>query len=165
MRYHNITKDDMLNGTGLRVVLWVSGCTHGCKGCQNPITWDINDGLPFDSSAKEEIFAELKKDYIEGITLSGGDPLHPANRAEIGALIEEINATFPNKNIWLYTGFSWEDIRTLIFIPFVDVIVDGRFQIDLLNSQLHWKGSSNQNVIDVKKSLSHNKLMIIQNIE
>ncbi|WMJ85325.1 anaerobic ribonucleoside-triphosphate reductase activating protein [Anaerocolumna sp. MB42-C2] len=162
MRYHNITKDDMLNGTGLRVVLWVSGCTHGCPGCQNPITWDINDGLIFDASAKEELFAELRKDYIEGITLSGGDPLHPANRSEIGALVEEIHATFPGKNIWIYTGFNWDDIHTLSFLPFVDVIVDGRFQIELLDSQLHWRGSSNQNVIDVKESLSHNKLTILQ---
>ena len=154
----------MLNGTGLRVVLWVSGCTHGCPGCQNPVTWDINDGLPFDASAKEELFAELRKDYIEGITLSGGDPLHPANRADIGALIEEIRTKFPDKNVWLYTGFSWADIHNLIFIPFIDVIVDGRFQIELLDNQLRWKGSSNQNVIDVKKSLSENKLMLLEGV-
>ena len=77
MKYHNITKDDMLNGDGLRVVLWVSGCNHACKACQNPITWDPNIGLDFDEKAKEEIFCELKKDYISGLTLSGGDPLFP----------------------------------------------------------------------------------------
>lgn len=163
MRYHNITKDDMLNGTGLRVVLWVSGCTHACPGCQNPITWDINDGLFFDASAKNEVFGELEKDYVEGITLSGGDPLHPVNRAEIGILIEEIHERFPNKNIWLYTGFSWEEIKALSFIPYVDVVIDGRFQIDLLDKQLHWKGSSNQNVIQVKKSLSGNSLVLLEN--
>ncbi len=163
MRYHNITKDDMLNGSGLRVVLWVSGCNHACRGCHNPITWDISGGLLFDDSAKEEIFHELKKDYIEGITLTGGDPLHPANRADIGTLIKEIKTLFPEKSIWLYTGFGWEDIRDLSFIPLVDVIVDGRFQLDLLDKQLHWKGSSNQNVIDVKKTLSGNKLVVIRN--
>lgn len=80
MRYHNITKDDMLNGDGLRVVLWVAGCGHHCKGCQNPITWDPNGGIPFDDAAKAEIFEQLDKDYISGITFSGGDPLHEANR-------------------------------------------------------------------------------------
>ncbi|WFR57422.1 anaerobic ribonucleoside-triphosphate reductase activating protein [Anaerocolumna sp. AGMB13025] len=162
MRYHNITKDDMLNGSGLRVVLWVSGCNHGCKGCQNPVTWNVNDGLIFDEAAKEELFAELNKDYIEGITLSGGDPLHPANRADIGVLIEEIHTAFPSKNIWLYTGYSWADINDLPFIPYVDVLVDGRFRIELLDNQLHWKGSSNQNVIHVKKSLSENNLVLFQ---
>lgn len=162
MKYHNITKDDMLNGTGLRVVLWVSGCTHGCPGCHNPITWDINDGLLFDTSAKEEIFEELRKDYIEGITLSGGDPLHPENRADIGSLIKEIHTTFPNKNIWLYTGFSWEEIKDLDFIPCVDVIVDGRFKKELFDSQLHWKGSSNQNVILVKDTLSSGNLVLLE---
>ncbi len=162
MRYHNITKVDMLNGNGLRVVLWVSGCTHACKGCHNPVTWDIHGGIPFDDTAKEEIFQELKKDYVEGVTFSGGDPLHPANRAEIGALAEEINSLFPSKSMWLYTGFSWEDILDLSFIPFLDVVVDGKFQINLWDNQLHWKGSSNQKVIDVKKSLLEKRLVLLE---
>ena len=90
MRYHNITKDDMLNGDGLRVVLWVSGCNHGCKGCQNPITWDKNCGLIFDESAKNELFEQLSKKHIAGITFSGGDPMHPANVEEITALAKEV---------------------------------------------------------------------------
>ena len=77
MRYHNITKDDMLNGDGLRAVLWVAGCTHKCKGCHNPVTWDIEGGIPFDDAAKEELFEAIKPDYISGVTFSGGDPLHP----------------------------------------------------------------------------------------
>ncbi len=81
MRYHNITKDDMLNGDGLRVVLWLSGCMHCCKGCHNPLTWDANGGLLFDEAAREEIYEQLDKPYISGVTFSGGDPLHPANRA------------------------------------------------------------------------------------
>ena len=105
MRYHNITKDDMLNGEGLRTVLWVAGCSHGCKNCHNPITWDICGGLPFDDAAKEELFAELRQPYISGVTMSGGDPLHMANRDEIGALIKEIHETFPDKTIWIYTGW------------------------------------------------------------
>ena len=99
MRYHNITKDDMLNGDGLRVVLWVAGCEHRCHNCQNPVTWDINGGLEFDDKAKNEIFLELKKDYVSGITMSGGDPLHILNRNTVGELIEEIGEKFPGKKI------------------------------------------------------------------
>ena len=99
MRYHNITKDDMLNGDGLRVVLWVSGCDHCCKECQNPITWDLNGGLLFDDAAKQEIFAQLDKSYISGITFSGGDPLHPANRLDVKNLMEEIHEKYPDKTI------------------------------------------------------------------
>lgn len=110
MRYHNITKDDMLNGEGLRTVLWVAGCSHNCPGCHNPVTWDVRGGLPFDEAAKEELFAELEKDYISGVTFSGGDPLHPANREDIARLAEEIRGRYPNKTIWLYTGYDWEQI-------------------------------------------------------
>ena len=106
MRYHNITKDDMLNGDGLRVVLWVAGCNHCCKGCQNPITWDAAGGLLFDEAAKQEIFEQLDKNYISGITFSGGDPLHPANRADVRNLAREIREKYPNKTIWLYTGYD-----------------------------------------------------------
>ena len=152
MRYHNITKDDMLNGDGLRVVLWVSGCNHNCKECHNPITWDIRGGLPFGQAAKEELFEELEKPYISGVTLSGGDPLHPDNREDIGKLVDEICDKFPNKTIWLYTGYDWEDICQLPFIRKVDVVVDGEFIVAKKDNRLHWKGSSNQRVIDVQRT-------------
>ena len=113
MRYHNITKDDMLNGDGLRVVLWVAGCEHHCPNCQNPVTWDINGGLEFDEAAKKEIFDELEKNYVSGITFSGGDPLHTQNRKDVGALIEEIKEKFPNKTIWIYSGYDWQDVKDL----------------------------------------------------
>lgn len=98
MRYHNITKDDMLNGDGLRVVLWLAGCTHHCKNCQNPITWDPNGGIPFDEDAKQEIFEELEKDYVDGITFSGGDPLLEQNREELTGLIREIRSLFSGED-------------------------------------------------------------------
>lgn len=126
MRYHNITKDDMLNGVGLRTVLWVSGCGHGCKECHNPITWDADGGLPFEEEAKKELFMELSKSYISGVTLSGGDPLYPGNRDDIRKLMEEIHEKFPQKTIWLYTGYQWEDIKDLPFLFLADVVVDGR---------------------------------------
>ena len=101
MRYHNITHDDMLNGDGLRVVLWVAGCSHCCPECQNPITWDIAGGLPFDDEAEKELFEALNKPYIDGITFSGGDPLHPFNRDEVFRLMKKNRKELPNKTIWL----------------------------------------------------------------
>ena len=153
MRYHNITKDDMLNGDGLRAVLWVAGCTHKCKGCHNPVTWDIEGGIPFDEAAKEELFEAIKPDYISGVTFSGGDPLHPANHVEVAVLAKEIKETFPNKTIWLYTGDVWENVMHDPVMKYVNVLVDGEYVEELRDTKLRWKGSSNQRVIDVQKSL------------
>ena len=160
MRYHNITKDDMLNGDGLRVVLWVAGCSHGCRECQNPITWDPNGGLPFTDSERAEIFAELDKDYISGITFSGGDPLHPSNIAEVTALAREIREKYPDKTIWLYTGYRWEEIKWLPFLDQIDVLIDGRFVQAQADPQLHWRGSANQRVIDVPRTLAANNIVL-----
>lgn len=154
MRYHNITKDDMKNGDGLRVVLWVAGCSHCCKNCHNPVTWDPNGGLPFDEEAREEIFEQLEKSYISGITFSGGDPLHQANRAGVSALIQEIREKYPKKTIWLYTGDSWENILHYPLMKYVDVLVDGEFHEEEKNAKLLWKGSANQRVIDVQRTLA-----------
>ncbi|MBR6769886.1 MAG: anaerobic ribonucleoside-triphosphate reductase activating protein [Lachnospiraceae bacterium] len=153
MRYHNITKDDMLNGDGLRVVLWVAGCSHCCKDCQNSVTWDPDGGILFDEAARQEIFGQLEKPYISGITFSGGDPLHAANQLEVRDLMEEIRERYPQKTIWLYTGDCWENIRHYPLMKYVDVLVDGEFQAELKDTRLLWKGSSNQRVIDVQKSL------------
>ena len=153
MKYHNISKDNMLNGDGLRVVLWTSGCAHKCKGCHNPITWNPNDGLDFDDSAKEEIFEQLNQNYISGITFSGGDPLHFANLSTITSFSKELKEKYPNKTIWLYTGSCWEDIITLEILNYIDVLVDGEFVEQLKDDKLMWKGSSNQRVIDVQKTL------------
>lgn len=160
MRYHNITKEDMLNGDGLRVVLWFAGCSHHCKNCQNPITWDPDGGLPFDEDAKQEIFEELDKDYISGITFSGGDPLYEGTRDGLLTLIREIREKYPRKTIWLYTGYLWEEIRDLELISYLDVVVDGRFVEELKDNNLPWKGSSNQRVIDVKMTRELGKTVL-----
>lgn len=160
MRYHNITKNDMLNGDGLRTVLWVAGCSHGCKNCHNPITWDICGGIPFDDAAKEELFEALEPDYISGITFSGGDPLHMQNRGEVGQLMEEIHEKFPNKTIWVYTGYSWEEVKDLPYLKYADVLVDGEFVEALKDTALHWKGSANQRVIDVKKTMETGEIVL-----
>lgn len=154
MRYHDITKDDMKNGDGLRVVLWVAGCDHCCRECHNPITWDPEGGLYFDGAAKEELFDQLQKDYISGVTFSGGDPLHPANRLEVRMLAKEIKERFPQKTIWLYTGFVWEEIWQLPIMRYVDVCVDGEFIVEQKDPKLLWKGSKNQRVIDVCATLA-----------
>ena len=153
MKYHDITKDDMNNGCGLRVVLWLAGCSHRCPGCQNPCTWDENDGLLFDEKAKNEIFNELNKDYIQGITFSGGDPLFHKNREELTLLIKEIKKKYPDKDIWLWTGYKFEEVKDLELMKFIDVLVDGRFVEKLKDVSLHWRGSSNQDVVNVKQSL------------
>ena len=141
-------------------MLWVAGCSHGCRECQNPITWDPNGGLPFTDSERAEIFAELDKDYISGITFSGGDPLHPSNIAEVTALAREIREKYPDKTIWLYTGSLWEEIQQYEIIHYLDVCVDGEFQVDKKEVRLKWKGSSNQRVIDVQASLRENRVVL-----
>lgn len=143
----------MLNGDGLRVVLWVAGCNHCCKECQNPITWDCNGGLPFTDAERKEIFDELDKDYISGITFSGGDPLHPANITEVTALAKEIRRRYPEKTIWLYTGALWEEIQGEEIVQYLDVCVDGEFEVEKKELLLKWKGSSNQRVINVPATL------------
>ena len=150
----------MLNGDGLRVVLWVAGCSHACPGCHNPVTWDPEGGIPFDEAARQEIFTELEKDYVSGITFSGGDPLHEANRKEVTALAEEIKKEYPEKTIWLYTGYLWEEVKDQEIIAYLDVLADGEFQVGKKELGLQWVGSSNQRVIDVKKSLDQGRVIL-----
>ena len=150
MNYHDITKDDMRNGPGLRVVLWVAGCEHHCPGCQNPVTWDPDDGLPFDDKAREELFDILGRDYISGLTLSGGDPLYAGNRECVTELCKLARTRFPDKTIWLYTGYTYDEVRDLEIMDYIDVLVDGRYEADLRDVKLHWVGSSNQRVIDLR---------------
>lgn len=160
MQYHNITKDDMLNGDGLRVVLWVAGCSHGCKECHNSVTWDPNGGILFEQATKEELFGQLEMDYINGITYSGGDPLFPANRDCVTALAKEIKEQFPDKTQWLYTGYEWDEVKNLPIMEYIDVLVDGKFKIEEKDTKLHWKGSANQKVIDVGESLKKQKIVL-----
>ena len=183
MNYHNITYPDMNNGDGLRVVLWLSGCSHHCYNCQNPQTWDVNSGIPFDESAKEELFRELGKDYISGLTLSGGDPLHEANLDGVLDIVNRFRLSFPNKSIWLYSGFRWEECQPFNedgllkpdkfapnlqkilhkryeVISMCNVMVDGRYIDSQRNPSKKWAGSDNQRVIDIRKSLEQNKIVL-----
>lgn len=160
MNYIKISKFDTANGNGVGCVLWLSGCEHHCPQCHNPQTWDLNYGQEFDESAKEELFKSLDRGFIKRLTFSGGDPLHTANRECVGELITEIKSRFPNLKIWLYTGYTLEDINSLSFLKDIDVLVDGRFKIELKDVSLKYCGSSNQRVIDVQKSLSEDKVVL-----
>lgn len=157
MNYHNITKEDMLNGDGLRVVLWVSGCSHKCKGCHNPQTWDANSGIPFDEKAKEEIFEELEKDFIDGITFSGGDPLNENNLETVNLLIDEIRQTYPTKTIWLYSGYTYAelDAERKAVVDKCNVFVDGKFVEELADVNYPWAGSTNQIVHRISDCSPH----------
>ena len=159
MNYHDIKHDDMNNGDGLRVTLFVSGCEHHCPHCQNPQTHPYNSGIKFDESAVKEIYNELDKDYISGITLSGGDPLAPQNRYSIFCLVKDIKERYPNKTIWLYTGYQYEQLLfegkfdVVYILKNCDVVVDGKYIDEKRDVSLKWRGSSNQRVLDMKKCI------------
>ena len=155
MNYHNITYPDMLNGDGLRVVLWLSGCSHNCYKCQNPQTHDPNSGILFDEKAEEELFRELSKDYISGLTLTGGDPLHENNLDGVLHLVDRFRLSFPNKTIWIYSGYRWSEIfndgvyltrdcagwKRREIVKKCNVMIDGKYMDSLRDPQLKWKGS------------------------
>ena len=177
MNYLGIDKTSINNGPGVRVVLWVSGCTCRCSGCQNPESWDFNAGKIFDETAKQELFNALNKPYIKGITISGGHPLENNNVEEIYLLIKEIKEVFPTKNIWLYTGYTWDHIFTTVCldrldvnnvyrkaaVEMCDVLVDGPYIEEQRDITLKFRGSKNQRLIDVKKSIEQNAIITIQN--
>lgn len=177
MNYHNITYPDQNNGDGLRIVLWVAGCEHHCTNCQNQQTWSPQSGIPFDKNAMNEILNELKKDYISGITFSGGDPLHPKNVQNVLKIVDEIRVSYPTKNIWLYTGYTWEQIMHPVItdinseqlkmlqmrkelVSKCDVLIDGRYVDELRDISLHWRGSSNQRVINVQETLKQKQIVL-----
>ena len=169
----------MLNGSGLRVVLWVSGCENHCENCQNQQTWNINSGIPFTNETVKELWLALSNDYISGITFSGGDPLHPNNVKYVLKLCKDIKQLFENKNIWLYTGYQFEDIwipnsLDITFVPenihhcrnmllhYIDVLVDGKFVPELADINYPWAGSTNQRIIDVQKTLQEQKIVLFE---
>lgn len=177
MNYHKIEKTSIANGTGIRVVLWCSGCRVGCRGCHNKQTWDFNSGKLFDDIAKQKLFEALDKSYIQGITLSGGHPLEPENVETVYLLVKEIKEKFPTKDIWLYTGYTWEMIFPEVvtddfnlnrfyrqeIVRMCDVVVDGPYIEEQRDITLKFRGSKNQRLIDVKQTLEQNKIVTIQN--
>lgn len=157
MNYHKILHDDQLNGEGLRVVVFLSGCSHHCEGCHNPQTWDSKSGKKFDQAAKDEIVHYLSQDYTDGITLSGGDPLDYGNVEDVLELCKDIKSTFPNKSIWVYTGYTIEELLQHPIqkkvLELVDVLVDGPFMLKFFDAKYPYAGSTNQRIINVKETL------------
>ena len=177
MNYLGIDKASISNGPGVRVVLWVSGCSVQCKGCQNPESWDFCAGKLFDNDAKQELFDALSKPYIQGITISGGHPFENQNVEDVYLLIKEIKNKFPTKNIWLYTGYTWEYIFPKICLDvfninnvyrkeaakMCDVIVDGPYIEEQRDITLKFRGSKSQRLINVQETLKQSKIITIQN--
>lgn len=170
MRYAEIKNYDIANGPGVRVTLFVSGCTHRCEGCFNEVTWDFNYGSTFDEDAEKKIIADLEPDYIAGLTLLGGEPLEYTNWRVLLPLVRTVKQKYPQKDIWCYTGYrfeedildcfctQWEDMRE--FLSYIDVIVDGEFILARKNIGLQFRGSDNQRIIQVQESLRNGRTVL-----
>lgn len=169
MNYEKIDKCSVSNGLGIRTVLWISGCNIHCKNCHNQSTWDFNSGIPFTDDTMQEILYDLSKPYIKGLTLSGGHPLDPHNAPKVLEIVKRVkmvfpNMVFPNKDIWIYTGYVWEDIIKDDILKEIlkrtDVLVDGAYIDELRDITLPFRGSSNQRIINVQESLNQNKVIL-----
>lgn len=173
MNYGEIKKTDIANGEGVRVSLFVSGCTHCCEGCFNKETWDFRYGKEFTDETQEELLKALSPGYINGLTLLGGEPFEPSNQRELVPFLKKVKEKFPEKTVWCYTGYLFDDelLResrarceaTDEMLSLIDVLVDGEFKQELKSLMLKFRGSSNQRIIDVKKSLEENKVVLYYN--
>lgn len=171
MNYADIKKYDIANGVGVRVSLFVSGCRHHCKGCFNSEAWDFSYGKPFTDETIEEIIAAVNKDYIRGLSLLGGEPLDPDNRSEVLRLLQVFRARFPEKTVWCYSGYFFDtellpqidagDATLLQLLELVDVLVDGRFVEAQKDLDLRFRGSSNQRILDVPRSLQQRRPVLL----
>lgn len=162
MNYANIKYNDISNGLGIRTSLFVSGCRHHCKGCFNTEAWDFCFGKVYDEVAEKEILDSMEAYYISGLSLLGGEPLDPNNQKDVLGLLQNFKKRYPNKNVWCYTGYTYDTDfkeRALAYTPYIeeilsyiDVLVDGKFEEDLYDISLKFRGSSNQRLIDMKES-------------
>ena len=167
MNYADIKRVDVANGEGVRVSVFVSGCNHHCKGCFNRCAWDFNYGNKFTQEQIDQVINYLNHDYISGLSLLGGEPLEKQNQEGLLPLIKKVKETFPNKNIWCYTGYDFEkDVvgemakksdTTKELLKYIDVMVDGKFEEEKKDLSLRFRGSSNQRIIDVQESLKEHK--------
>ena len=164
MKIKDIKTCDLKNGAGIRISIWVTGCEHHCKGCQNPETWDENEGEDFDKY-KDFVFEQLSSKDIQGVTLTGGDPLYPGNRADILSFLKECSEKFPEKDVWMWTGYAYEYLIMYTvcreILGHIDVLVDGPYIEEQRDVDLHWRGSGNQRVIAVNHSLKSGKVVLL----
>ena len=180
MNYAEIKKTDIANGDGVRVTLFVSGCTHHCKECFNPETWNFEYGKPFTQETQEELLEALKPSYIKGLTLLGGEPMEPANQKALVPFLQKVKMQFPNKTIWCYTGYTLEsdllgsaaDAKGRVgrarcevteeLLSMLDILVDGEFQIDKKDIRLKFRGSSNQRILNMKETIQRQTAVLAQ---
>ena len=163
MHYNKIRKMDISNGPGVRVSIFFQGCHFHCKGCFNPETWDFNGGKEFNDEVIMHVLDLCGNDVINGLSILGGEPLNPKNIDGTTKLAKTFKEKYPNKTIWLWSGYLFDEyIFDKEIVNYVDVIVDGQFKIDLSNPLLHYKGSANQRVIDVKKSIKNKKIILYE---
>ncbi len=160
MRYAKIRKMDISNGPGIRVSLFVQGCTFNCKNCFNPETHDFKKGQEFTPEKLEELLNLCAKDHIVGLSILGGEPMHPNNIKDVTLVAKEFKKRYPQKSLWAWSGFLFDDLKNQEILNYLDVLVDGRYVDELHDFTLEWRGSSNQRVIDVKKSLKENKIVL-----
>lgn len=173
MYYSTIKDCDIANGTGVRITLFVSGCTNHCKNCFQPQTWDFDFGEPFTEETEEKLLEMLKPDYINGLTLLGGEPMEPQNQRALVPFLKRVREAYPNKNIWCFTGFTYEVLKTDGSHPrcevtdemlsLIDVLVDGRYVDELKDLTLQFRGSSNQRLIDMVKTRENGEVTLLPN--
>ena len=160
MRYNIVRKMDISNGRGVRVSVFMQGCEFHCKNCFNPETWDFEGGKDFNNDTIDEVLELCDKDYVKGLSILGGEPMHPKNIKATTELAKAFKEKYPNKNIWVWSGFKFdEDLKDKEVMNYIDVLVDGRYSDELHDPTLKWRGSSNQRVIDVQKSLKNNNII------
>lgn len=166
MKYATIKKHDIANGPGVRVSIFVSGCNHHCKGCFNAIAWDFNYGNDFTEKEIDEIIDAMKYDYISGLSLLGGEPFEEVNQKGLLPLIQKVKKVYPNKTIWAYSGFTYDQLKAMKtdeikdILKLIDVLVDGKFEEDLKDPMLYFRGSSNQRVIDMVETRKKRKIVL-----
>ena len=163
MRYNKIRKMDIADGPGVRVSIFLQGCTFKCPGCFNPETHDFNGGKEFTAETLQQLLKLCEPDYVQGLSILGGEPMHPQNIAGTIEIARAFKERFPKKTVWVWTGFLYENVVDAKVFDYVDVLVDGQFKIALKNPMLKYCGSSNQRVIDVQKSLRAHKVVLWQN--
>ena len=173
MHYSTIKDCDIANGIGVRITLFVSGCTNHCKNCFQPQTWDFDFGEPFTEETEEKLLQMLKPDYLNGLTLFGGEPMEPQNQRALVPFLKRVREAYPNKNIWCFTGFTYEVLKTDGSHPrcevtdemlsLIDVLVDGRYVDELKDLTLQFRGSSNQRLIDMVKTRKNGEVTLLPN--
>ena len=159
MRYNRIRKMDISNGPGIRVSIFMQGCEFHCKDCFNPETWDFKCGEEFTDETIEKVLDLCNQDHVVGLTILGGEPMHPVNIEGTTKLAKEFKKRFPKKSLWVWTGFLYEGIKDKEVFDYIDVLVDGQFKTELFSPKLRWKGSSNQRVIDIKETIKKGKIV------